>query len=76
MNYFYIFWGLLALFAVGSWANYLIPKFTKRTIPGWVKPAWITAFLAYVGWFSDWYTDQVGIGFKYLNDLINFVARM
>jgi len=56
MTHFYILWTLMALYAVGSWTTYLLPKI-NRTLPGYVKPIGVTLLLGYTGWFLDSYTD-------------------
>lgn len=63
MKHFYIQWALMALYALGSWATYLLPKI-GRTLPGYVKPLGLTILLAYTGWFLDTYTDWVGEALK------------
>jgi len=59
MTHFYILWTLMALYAVGSWTTYLLPKI-NRTLPGYVKPIGVTLLLGYTGWFLDSYTDGLG----------------
>ena len=59
MTHFYILWTLMALYAVGSWTTYLLPKM-NRTLPGYVKPIGVTLLLGYTGWFLDTYTDWLG----------------
>lgn len=74
MTEIYIFWGLLALYAVGSWANYLLPKFTSRKLPDWSRPLGHTILAGYGAYFLHFFHDKVGEAFVQMYGMIMQLA--
>ena len=75
MTEIYIFWGILAFYAIGSWANYLLPKFTKRKLPDWSKPLAVTTVAAYTAYFLQAFHDKVGDAFVQMYGMMTQLAQ-
>ncbi len=75
MTEIYIFWGLLAFYAVGSWANYLLPKFTSRKLPDWSKPLAATTLAGYAAYFLHAFHEKVGDGFVQMYGMLLQMAQ-
>ena len=74
MTEIYIFWAILAFYAVGSWANYLLPKFTKRTLPDWSHPLGVTVLAAYTAYFLHFFHEAVGDDFVQMYGMLMQLA--
>jgi hypothetical protein len=68
--YFYIFYASVILSALVIVADYAVPCFTKRTLPGWLKPLILAASVGYFGWFFDTYTDNVVNALTYMQQFV------
>ena len=74
MTEIYIFWGLLALYAAGSWAKFLLPKFTDRKIPDFMTPLGHTVLAGYGAYFLWFFHDKVGDAFVQMYTMLLNVA--
>ena len=76
MIYFYIFYASVILSALIIIADYAVPRFTSRKLPGWLKPLVLASSVAYFGWFFDTYTDMLSQAFMKMQQFVIANAGM
>jgi hypothetical protein len=59
MNPFYIFYASVIASVLVILADYLVPRFTSRKLPGWLKPLILASSVGYFGYFFDNFTDAL-----------------
>jgi hypothetical protein len=73
-NLNYALYSILGIYALGSWINYLLTRFSDFQFPGWLKPLAVTGVAGYVSFFVYNFHSRVGDAFVQLYTMLNMLA--